>query len=105
MKHIVLLLALLPFFTFCGQHKDGKTDNTKTDTLAETSAVQQNTIYYLIRHAEKDRTNPNDPDPNLTIDGMMRAKGWATYFERMRINEIYVTDFKRTKQTASMLSQ
>jgi len=36
---------------------------------------------------------------------MMRAKGWATYFEPMRIDEIYVTDFKRTKQTASMIEK
>ena len=105
MKHFVLLLTLLPLFTFCGQQKDEKKEDTETSTSAESATTHQHTIYYLIRHAEKDRTNPNDPDPSLDIKGMVRAKGWAAYFEPVKLDEIYITQYKRTKQTASLIAQ
>lgn len=105
MKHFVFLLTLLPLFTFCGQQKDEKTEVTKTHTTVESSTTDQQTTFYLIRHAEKDRTNPDDPDPSLDIKGMVRAKGWATYFEPINLNDIYITQYKRTKQTASLIAQ
>lgn len=111
MKHFILILTLLPFFTFCGQQKEktleeGKNPDSKTsETSAEPSAPSYHATYYLIRHAEKVRTHPNDQDPNLDIKGMMRAKGWATYFEPFQIDEIYITKYVRTKQTISLIAQ
>lgn len=58
------------------------------------------TTYYLIRHAEKDRTNANNKNPNLTYKGTERAKKWAEVFSNVKLNAIYSTDFRRTKQTA-----
>ena len=31
------------------------------------------TIFYLIRHAEKERSNPDNQDLNLTLKGLDRA--------------------------------
>lgn len=109
MKHLILLLTLLPFFTFCGQQKDEKKEETgdsqKTETANEAPVRNQNATYYLLRHAEKVRTDPKDPDPALNIDGLMRAKRWAAYFEPIKIDAIYVTKYIRTKQTISLIAQ
>ena len=109
MKHLILLLTLLPFFTFCGQQKDEKKEETgdsqKTETANEAPARNQKATYYLLRHAEKVRTDPKDQDPALNIDGLLRAKRWATYFEPIKIDAIYVTKYIRTKQTISLIAQ
>lgn len=105
MKHFVLLLTLLPFFTFCKQKEEEKKEEMKSEKTVENSTENQNTTYYLIRHAEKVRTDPNDQDPALDIKGMVRAKGWATYFEPIQIDKIYITKYIRTKQTASLIAQ
>ncbi len=107
MKHLLYLLIFLPFFTACGDQKESKTTqpNTEAETNSAQAVDQTTTTYYLLRHAEKVRTNPNDPDPVLNIDGMLRAKRWAAYFEPVKIDEIYVTKYKRTKQTISFVAQ
>ena len=108
MKHFLLTIILLPFFTFCGQQKEEKKETEiihETEITQEASAANYNATYYLIRHAEKDRTNPKNQDPSLDIHGMQRAKRWATYFETIRIDDIYATNFIRTKQTVSFIAQ
>lgn len=60
----------------------------------------QTTTYYLIRHAEKDRTNSTNQDPNLNEDGLKRAEKWATYFKDISLDAVYSTNYKRTQQTA-----
>ncbi|AMC10067.1 hypothetical protein Lupro_01820 [Lutibacter profundi] len=58
------------------------------------------TTYYLIRHAEKDRTNNLNKDPNLTEKGRKRAKKWSVVFKNIPFDLIYSTNYNRTKQTA-----
>jgi phosphohistidine phosphatase SixA len=36
---------------------------------------------------------------------MVRAKRWAAYFEPIKIDQIYVTKYVRTKQTVSLIAQ
>ncbi|MCG2420192.1 histidine phosphatase family protein [Aequorivita sp. F47161] len=105
MKHLILLLTLLPLFTFCGQQKEKEQENKVAQTDTEISTPNFSATYYLLRHAEKDRTDPKNQDPSLNIDGLMRAKRWATYFEPIKIDEIYVTKYVRTKQTISLIAQ
>ena len=59
------------------------------------------TRYYLIRHAEKDRTNTTNKNPNLNSDGLLRAKKWAKHFEKIELDAVYSTDYNRTQQTAA----
>ena len=61
---------------------------------------EANTTYYLIRHAEKDRTDKTNRDPELNDKGIERAKKWAEYFKDIDLNLIFSTDYKRTMQTA-----
>lgn len=58
------------------------------------------TVYYLVRHAEKDRTNPQDKNPNLTTDGVNRAKNWKDILSNISFDMVYATNYNRTKQTA-----
>ena len=66
---------------------------------------QKETIFYLIRHAEKDRSNSENNDPSLTNKGIKRANNWASYFDTIPLNSIYTTDYIRTKQTVFPLSK
>ena len=105
-----LLLLFLPLFTFCGQQKkEGEKETTTeaSEPKAEivTPPANYHATYYLIRHAEKVRTDPNDQDPSLEIKGMMRAKRWAAYFEPIKMDKIYVTKYIRTRQTVSLIAQ
>ena len=105
MKHFILIVTLFPLFTFCGQQKEDKKESTETEVAAEAPPANYSATYYLIRHAEKVRTDPKDQDPGLDIKGMLRAKRWAAYFEPIKIDEIYVTKYIRTKQTISLIAQ
>jgi broad specificity phosphatase PhoE len=62
---------------------------------------EETTRYYLIRHAEKDRTDTTNRNPNLTEKGEERAKKWANYFKDINLDAVYATNFLRTMQTAT----
>ena len=80
MKKLLLVLALI----FC----------------ASTSYAQEITTYYLIRHAEKQRADPNNHDPELTREGHERAEKWAQILQDIPLDAVYSTDYKRTVSTA-----
>ncbi|NER13332.1 phosphoglycerate mutase [Leptobacterium flavescens] len=86
MKKLILLL-LLCTYCFTGN--------------AQESANSELTTYYFIRHAEKDRTDPNNRNPTLTQDGLSRALKWAETFKNVRFDAVYSTNYERTKQTAA----
>ncbi len=60
---------------------------------------KETTTYYLIRHAEKDRTDISNKNPNLNDKGLQRAQNWATYFENIHLDAIYSTNYFRTIET------
>jgi len=88
MKNI-LLLTLIVLLTF----------SCKSDKKEFVPNTIETTVYYLIRHAEKDRSIKSD-DPELTDIGIKRANNWATHFKSIKLDYIYSTDYKRTQQTA-----
>lgn len=61
-------------------------------------------IYYLIRHAEKDRSNSNNKDPHLTEKGLIRAKNWAKTLKHVQFDVVYSTNYNRTKETAQPIA-
>ncbi len=64
--------------------------------------IQQDeiTTYYLIRHAEKDRSDSSNRNPELTQQGALRAKKWAEVLKNIKLDAVYSTDYNRTLQTA-----
>ena len=88
-KTIVLLLAVLTLVAACKE--SGKIN------LAE---KENTSVYYFIRHAEKDRSDSTNKNPSLTIQGLERANKWALFFKDKNIAAVYSTNYKRTQQTA-----
>ena len=61
--------------------------------------------FYLIRHAEKVRTNKSDRDPALNKKGIIRAQNWKEYFINKDISKIYSTNYKRTLETIKPIQE
>jgi 2,3-bisphosphoglycerate-dependent phosphoglycerate mutase len=69
------------------------------------TALAQNTTVYIVRHAEKDLTDPNTKDPKLTIEGLRRAKDLNALLEKEGIVAVYSTNYIRTIQTADPVAK
>jgi broad specificity phosphatase PhoE len=69
-------------------------------------AVAQSTVF-IVRHAERADAGTKPPpgaDPDLSAAGRARAEALAAMLKDARIGEIFVTEFKRTSQTADPLA-
>lgn len=62
---------------------------------------EETTTYYLIRHAEKDRTDQTNRNPDLNESGLERAIKWADRFKDVKFDAVYSTNYNRTMQTAT----
>ena len=69
--------------------------------LSSCNFKETTTTYYLIRHAEKDRTDKTNRNPNLNKDGLKRAENWKNYFKDIDLDAVYSTNYNRTQQTAT----
>lgn len=78
MKHLALILSI-PFL------------------LA--SAADATPVIFVVRHAEKATTGGNDPD--LSVEGQKRAHALARILKDSQITTVFVTEFKRTQETAA----
>lgn len=88
----IIIVQLLIFSTSCKD--DPKiTEDFNSETLTST--------FYFIRHAEKDRSNPDEVDPELNQKGLGRAMHWAEILKDVSIDAVYTTDFERTAMTAA----
>jgi len=88
-KTIVLLLAVLTLVAAC-----------KESSKINLAEKENTSVYYFIRHAEKDRSDPTNKNPSLTIQGLERANKWAVFFKDKNIAAVYSTNYIRTQQTA-----
>jgi phosphohistidine phosphatase SixA len=59
----------------------------------------------LFRHAEKDLTNPNDPNPQLSAEGNLRAEKLIGIVNKYNPDVIYSTDYIRTRSTVRPLAR
>jgi len=56
-------------------------------------------VIFIVRHAEKASSGGNDPD--LSPQGQKRADAVAHILKDSQITSVFVTEFKRTQQTAA----
>ena len=77
--------------------------------LLSTQVNAQTTRYIIVRHAEKDTTLANAKmmasDPPLNSIGETRALSLADKLKDHKINQIYSSNYKRTKATASPIAK
>ncbi|MDA8016002.1 MAG: histidine phosphatase family protein [Thermoanaerobaculia bacterium] len=71
--------------------------------LAEDPSID--TTIVLVRHAEKDRSNPTDNDPRLTEEGHARAQALVHTLGNAGIDSVYSTPYRRTRDTARPLAK
>lgn len=92
MKNIIISVFFLAFSTLVN---------------AQEEVINQDviTVYYLVRHAEKDRTNPKDKNPNLTTEGKIRAEKWKHILSNVSFDLVYATNYVRTQQTAMPMAE
>jgi broad specificity phosphatase PhoE len=63
------------------------------------AAVDAAPVVYIVRHAEKATTGGKDPD--LSLNGQKRADALARILKDSQITSVFVTEFKRTQETAA----
>ena len=56
-------------------------------------------VIFIVRHAEKAATGGHDPD--LSVAGQKRAEALARILKDSQITAVFVTEFKRTQETAA----
>ena len=61
--------------------------------------AQETTRIWIVRHGEKDLTDPKEKDPELSIEGKERAETLVKYLEGKKIDALFSTDYKRTRGT------
>jgi phosphohistidine phosphatase SixA len=71
--------------------------------LISGAVIARTTTIWIVRHAEKDKTNPENPNPDLSPEGKKRAQDLATYLKEVRFDAAYSTPLKRTHQTLEPL--
>ncbi len=85
MKRLLFIILFIGFIVPSFAQKDSQTITT----------------YYLIRHAEKDRSNPDNKNPHLTDKGRERALKWSQVLKNVKLDAVYTTNYNRTKETAN----
>ena len=84
--------------------KEQQQEKEKEEKMAISEAEtnfkpKDTTIYYFIRHAEKDRKADTN-DPHLLPVGMHRANFWAEVLKDKNIDLVFSTNYQRTLETA-----
>lgn len=64
---------------------------------------QQPTLVFFVRHAEKARDDPKDP--NLNEAGRQRAQDLAQLLSVAGVTHLFSSEFRRTQQTLAPLAQ
>jgi 2,3-bisphosphoglycerate-dependent phosphoglycerate mutase len=93
---------LLFVFIIAAFFKLGGPQQTKQQTAARKAGV---TTIFLLRHAEKDTSNPGDQDPDLSPAGVQRSRALQQYLQDTPVDAFFSTPYKRTQHTLSFLTQ
>src|SRR6476659_5106575 len=67
--------------------------------------AQNNIKIWVVRHAEKMTDDPKNSNPDLSELGFKRAEDLKANLLNKKIDLIYSTPYKRTKQTAAPLAK
>jgi phosphohistidine phosphatase SixA len=72
--------------------------------LQQSLYAQKTLKVWIVRHAEKDVSDPADKDPDLSPAGAERAEALKKELKGQKIDTIFATDYKRTKLTGFPLA-
>jgi broad specificity phosphatase PhoE len=63
------------------------------------ASVEAAPVIFIVRHAEK--ASAGGKDPELSVEGQKRADALANILKDSQITAVFVTEFKRTQDTAA----
>ena len=66
--------------------------------------AQETTRIWIVRHGEKDLTDPKEKDPELSAEGKERAEELVKFLKGQKIHALFSTDYKRTRGTLTPLA-
>ncbi len=66
---------------------------------------QECSEFFLVRHAEKDRSKAENNNPKLNQKGKERSLKWAEVFKNIELDKIYSTNYYRTIETVTPISK
>lgn len=72
-------------------------------TTFQLSAQNEVTTFILVRHAEKGKDDPRDP--NLNEEGLKRAQALNTLLAQADVAALYSSPYKRTKSTVQPIAE
>ncbi|MBF9253942.1 histidine phosphatase family protein [Pontibacter sp. 172403-2] len=97
-----LWLVLLIFgFPAC---RNTPAANEGAAAIASPAATGNPTVVYVVRHAEKDISDPDNQDPGLTALGEARAEALREKLEGQPVAALYATKYLRTINTLKPLA-
>jgi 2,3-bisphosphoglycerate-dependent phosphoglycerate mutase len=99
----VWVFLLLLMSSACRNIQSGSEANTPI-VAEHNEQVALPTTIYLVRHAEKDISDPSEQDPDLTAAGEARAESLRLLLEGKKIDALYTTKYKRTRNTLAPLA-
>ena len=73
-------------------------------SYSQKNEIKKSSNFYLIRHAEKNRTDLSNKNPHLSDFGLTRSKEWVQVLRNIKFDRIYSTNYFRTKETAVPLA-
>jgi len=76
-----------------------------TLTGSDAFAQYRKLTVILLRHAEKDLTEPDAPNPELTAAGKQRAEKLVSVVNKYQPDAIYSSDYIRTRETVRPLAR
>ncbi|QCR25072.1 histidine phosphatase family protein [Pontibacter sp. SGAir0037] len=103
MKYNSILRAVVLLLLIVAGCRTAATTTGTGSAGAEAKSADETTIY-VVRHAEKDTSVPNNPDPDLTEEGRARANELRMLLQQEKIDALYTTNYKRTKNTLQPLA-
>jgi len=62
------------------------------------------TTIYVVRHGEKAAAAPGDRDPELSAGGQARANALVEFLKGKKVDALYSTNYKRTRNTIQPLA-
>ena len=75
-------------------------------TFLFSAGIQAQSIdVWIVRHAEKDKSNPQEKNPDLSDEGKIRAKDLVEYLKKVKFDGVFSTPYKRTHQTVDSLAK
>ncbi len=101
----ITALYLLAFASIMSLSCTVKTVEQSTATIVEKRASTSTPPFqiFFVRHAEKSKNDPRDPDLNEA--GHARAAQLQYHLAEAGITKIYSTEYKRTQQTVAPLAE